>query len=150
MHRHRFNLIVLCGFVVGLVWAAAMAQPAPDPSAITVRPLALSAAIRGADRLTGGPAIGSPRALSHRLAAPDSNIITDHLDFGRIGGIALISRELDQYGRIRGVDFLSYRDPDSHWDMKLNVKHGAMLQFTRHWGGSASGDANSGAVSDNR
>ena len=59
----------------------------------------------------------------------------ERLDFGRIGGVALVSREVDQYGRVRGVNFLTYEDAASRWNMKLNVKHGAMLQITRRWGG---------------
>ena len=59
----------------------------------------------------------------------------EHLDFGRIGGVALVSREVDQYGHVRAVDFLSYNDPSARWDMKLNVKHGAILRITRRWGG---------------
>ena len=82
-------------------------------------------------------------------------LVTERFDFGRIGNLALISREVDQYGRIRGVDFLTYDNPASHWDMKLNVKHGAMFQVTRRWGfgggpGLFANHDKSGLVSDNR
>ena len=66
-----------------------------------------------------------------------SGTTRERIDFGHIGGVALITREVDQYGRIRGVDFFTYESAASRWNMKLNVKHGAMLQLTRRWGGGA-------------
>jgi len=61
----------------------------------------------------------------------------ERVNFGHIdsplGPLSLVSREVDQSGRIRGVDFLAFDDPNSKWDMSLKVRHGAMFKLTRKW-----------------
>jgi hypothetical protein len=59
-----------------------------------------------------------------------------HID-SPLGQISLISRELDDYGRIKSVNLLAFDDPNSPWDISLKVRHGAMLRLTRKWGGSS-------------
>lgn len=87
--------------------------------------------------ITDNQAEALKQSLRFRVPRGDrmnTPVVTERLDYGRIGNLALISREVDQYGRVRGVDFLTYDNPGSRWDMKLNVKHGAMFQLTRRWG----------------
>jgi hypothetical protein len=40
---------------------------------------------------------------------------------------------------VHSVDFFTFNDPASRWNMKVSVKHGAMFQITRHWGGGGLG-----------
>jgi hypothetical protein len=62
----------------------------------------------------------------------------ERLRFGRLdspfGSLSLISREVDEYGRIRSVDFLAFDDPNSKWDVSVRMRHGAMFRLTRKWG----------------
>ena len=175
MQRRRFHWVVVAILAMGFAlsgspnaWATHEVKPAPSPAAIgpiTFGTWALAPedrvlmdALRGGDRSASEllapawPHMQSSRLSSLRAEAPPAR--RERLDFGRIGGVALISREVDQYGRVRGVDFLTFDDPASRWDMKLSVKHGAMLQITRHWGGGGSGPfsdrAKSSLVSNNR
>jgi hypothetical protein len=66
----------------------------------------------------------------------------DRLNFGHfnspIGSFSLLSREVDQYGRVRSVDLFAFDDPNSRWDMNVKIHDGAMLQIKRRWGASSS------------
>ncbi len=162
--RYRFNIFVLGGLAACVFGGSARADDARYVYPVRVASLsALPGAVNPGfeaqdvellDALQSSDRLGAhvpPLATLAPIGAPRT---TEHLDFGRIGGLALISREVDQYGRIRGVDFLTYSDPDSHWDIKLNVNHGAMFQITHRWGGGGRGPfsdrAKSRLVSDNR
>ena len=169
MQRRRFHWIVVLamGFALSGAPNAMAAHEVKSLSSTTAPMVAwalspedqvLMDARRGSDR--SGSELLAP-AWPHMQGSRLSSLRTDppparreRLDFGHIGGIALISREVDQYGRIRGVDFLTFDDPASRWDMKLSVKHGAMFQITRHWGGGGSGPfsdrAKSSLISNNR
>jgi hypothetical protein len=89
-------------------------------------------------RLPQSAPLPGPDAKSDRRSSNESPL--DRVSFGRIespiGAFAVMSREVDQYGRVRAVDFLTFDNPNSHWDMKLKVNKGAVFQITRHWGAS--------------
>ena len=146
---HRFQLFVGVFAAALALCCTANAKPAqditvtPSLSSLTITPtltLQDQALLESAhrNRLPLSPfAFATLRqrgAQSPELSLDTRSTAREHIDFGRIGHVALISREVDQYGRIRGVNFLTYEDAAQRWNMKLNVKHGAMLQITRRWG----------------
>ncbi|HXZ67808.1 MAG TPA: hypothetical protein VEH07_04390 [Alphaproteobacteria bacterium] len=150
---HRFHRLLAGTLGASLAFCGvANARPAQDIKvAPSLSTLAVTPALIGQDRVLleslhedrlsppvvsfARPHLQGARASGLSLDSPGA--ARERLDFGHIGCVALISREIDQYGRIRGVDFLTYEDAAERWNMKLNVKHGAMLQITRRWGGGS-------------
>ncbi|MFZ1988742.1 MAG: hypothetical protein WAW96_03125 [Alphaproteobacteria bacterium] len=148
---HRFHWLFAGVFAAGSAfYCAANAKPAqdititPSLSGLTATPALtlqdqdlLESAHR--NRLPLSPFAFATLHLQatrpSELSLDSSDAVRERIDFGHIGHVALVSREVDQYGRIRGVNFLTYEDAAERWNMKLNVKHGAMLQITRRWGG---------------
>lgn len=55
------------------------------------------------------------------------------MPFGRM---SFVSREIDEYGRVSDISFLQIDDPNSHWDMEVEVDDGAIFAISRKWGAS--------------
>lgn len=49
------------------------------------------------------------------------------------GHFSLLTRELDGYGRLRGVEFLQLERPGSAWHFEIGLSHGASLRLRRRW-----------------
>jgi hypothetical protein len=87
-----------------------------------------------------GPAVGA-HAMTFgwhsRPLVPRSKPAGERAYFGninmRFGHFALLTRELDGYGRLRGIEFLRLYRPGSPWNIEIGVSHGASLRLRRRW-----------------